>query len=221
MKKFVFALLLSFITLVSAFANSPQSIGFQAIVRDAYGQLVADTPVGVHVIILRNNIEVVYEEERVVTSNSQGLLSFAIGDGNATTANSIENVDWSNGSFAIRCEMDLNGGTTYTVTQTTPLTSVPFAFYAQKVAPSALPEWVNSAEKPTYDYSEITGTPKIPTKLSELENDLFPTIAVTEKDEASTSNPIITFDSLESKEADPVFAASLAAGITAEDTARW
>ncbi|MCQ2193292.1 MAG: hypothetical protein MJZ23_10625 [Paludibacteraceae bacterium] len=211
MRKIYLALLASAFTLNTLeISAASQGISFQAVVRDGNGQLMSDKPVGVRVCILRNGYEVVYEEERVLHTNSNGLMSFAIGDGTGKTRKNIDDVDWSSGSFSIRCEMDIRGGSCYSISQTTPLTSVPFALYAQKLAPGALPEWIGN-KKPTYSYSEIEDAPKIPTKLSDLENDLFLQNTNFDVEGSHGNNSQNKND----------FATSIAFGITANDTARW
>lgn len=172
MKKFFCSIFLELFFTIIAFAATPQTISYQAIVKDNTGSLLANTPVGVRITILQysENGSVVYTETRQERTNSNGLVDFAIGDGNGTSTYNISDIDWSDGPFFLRCEIDKKAGTNYTLALTSQIMSVPYALYAERVSPDALPSWV-SAEKPTYQYDEIQNTPTIPSKTSELEND--------------------------------------------------
>lgn len=172
MKKFLCSILLELFFTIIAFAATPQTISYQAIVKDNAGSLLANTSVGVRISILQysENGAVVYTETRQERTNSNGLVDFAIGDGNGTSTYNISDIDWSDGPFFLRCEIDKKGGDNYTLSLTSQIMSVPYALYAERVSPDALPSWV-SEEKPTYQYDEIQNTPNIPSKTSELVND--------------------------------------------------
>ena len=60
-------------------------------------------------------------------------MSVEIGTG--TTSDDFSTIDWSAGSYFIKTETDLTGGSSYTITGTSQLMSVPFALHA-KVAES-------------------------------------------------------------------------------------
>ena len=129
---FIAALLLS----IGSFAQTtPEKMSYQAVVRDADGQLVSDTAVGMQISILQNTTTgtAVYVEIHTPTSNENGLVSIEIGMG--ATSDDFSSIDWSTGPYFIKTETDPTGGSTYTISGTSQLMSVPYALHA-KVAES-------------------------------------------------------------------------------------
>lgn len=172
MKK-LFTTVLGFIIALSVWAEAPQTISYQAVVRNNVGRLLREHPVGVRISILSGseNGQVVYSETRTTTTNNNGLLTFAIGDANGVTTDDLSKIAWADNTYYLRCEMDPDGGNSYTLSSTSQMNSVPYALYAKNIAPEALPSWAQSEEKPVYNYTEIQGAPSVPTKVSELQND--------------------------------------------------
>lgn len=107
------------------FAQMPQKMNYQAVVRDNNNNLITNTKVGIRISILQNSIPVYVESQKPI-SNSNGLITIAFG-GEA----GFDAIDWSNGPFFIKSEIDPTGGTNYTITGTSQLMSVPYAFHAQ------------------------------------------------------------------------------------------
>ena len=129
---FIAALLLS----IGSFAQTtPEKMSYQAVVRDADGQLVSDKAVGMQISILQNTTTgtAVYVETHTPTSNENGLVSIEIGMG--ATSDDFSSIDWNTGPYFIKTETDLTGGSTYTISGTSQLMSVPYALHA-KVAES-------------------------------------------------------------------------------------
>ena len=129
---FIAALLLS----IGSFAQTtPEKMSYQAVVRDADGQLVSDKAVGMQISILQNTTTgtAVYVETHTPTSNENGLVSIEIGMG--ATSDDFSSIDWSTGPYFIKTETDLTGGSNYVISGTSQLMSVPFALHA-KVAES-------------------------------------------------------------------------------------
>jgi hypothetical protein len=110
-------------------AQAPQKMSYQSVIRDVSGNLVVSSPVGLQFSILQGSATgtVVHTETQGVTTNSNGLISTAIGTGT---------IDWANGPYFIKTEIDPTGGTSYTITGTTKLLSVPYALYAEKAGPN-------------------------------------------------------------------------------------
>ncbi|MBQ3735019.1 MAG: hypothetical protein II859_13780 [Bacteroidales bacterium] len=100
-------------------------------VRNASNQLVTNASVGVRVSVLQGSTygAAVYVETHTVTTNANGLLTLEIGDGTVQNG-SVANIDWGNGPYFLKTEIDPNGGTNYSVTSTQQMLSVPYALYA-------------------------------------------------------------------------------------------
>lgn len=131
--KFRSPLLLSLMLLFSVglFAQAPEGIPYQAVVRDGSGNLMASQSVSFQISILQTTSTgtAVYVETQSVTTNAYGLATFTIGGGTAVTG-TLGGVDWSTGPYFLKVEVDPAGGTSYTDLGTTQLMSVPYALYA-------------------------------------------------------------------------------------------
>ena len=131
MKKFinVFAAILF---TASVFAQSPQKMSYQAVIRDGSGVLVSNHLVGMQISILQGSPTgtVVYVETQTLTTNANGLATLEIGGGAG-----FSTIDWATGPYYIKTETDPTGGTTYTITGTSQLLSVPYALYSANGTP--------------------------------------------------------------------------------------
>jgi len=113
---------------LSSFAQAPEKMSYQAVIRGANNALVTNQQVGMQISILQGS-KAVYEETQTPTSNTNGLVSLEIGTGTVISG-SFTAIDWSAGTYFIKTETDPTGGTNYTITGTSQLLSVPFALYA-------------------------------------------------------------------------------------------
>lgn len=125
---------LFFIT--SVFGQSPNSMSYQAVVRDQNNNLITNKGVGIKTSILQGSVSgsEVYVEiyNPNATTNANGLVSLEIGTGIPLTG-SLSTIDWSSGPYFIKIETDPTGGTDYTITGTSQLLSVPYALHAKTV----------------------------------------------------------------------------------------
>ncbi len=249
MKKLLLPIALCLSMLASA--SVPQTITYQAVVRNNVHKLVRAKAVGVRISILKGSEtgSVVYSENRKATTNINGLLTFAIGDEEAVTGDDLSKINWGDGVYFIKCEMDPNGGTNYTLESTSQLMSVPYAIYAERISKDATPAWTQTPEKPVYTYSEIEGAPEIK-DITEQDPEYKKSVAagISAKDTARWNKKMDSFsetdpafaksaaatitqadidkwnstpENVSQTVTDPAFAQSVAAGITKEDTARW
>ncbi|HBE40008.1 MAG TPA: hypothetical protein DDW27_02160 [Bacteroidales bacterium] len=128
MKK-LFALLGITALTLSVFAQSPQKMSYQCVVRNTSGALVTNKSVGVRISILQGSASgtVVYQETYNPNpqTNANGLLTIEIGSG-LIISGSFSSVNWSSGPYFLKTETDPSGGTTYTITGTSQLLSVPY-----------------------------------------------------------------------------------------------
>ena len=116
---------------ILTFGQSPKKFTYQSIIKNSSGYLLKNQEVGLRISILLNssNGAEVYSEEHFPTSNSNGLVTVIIGEG--LTGDSISNIDWRNGEYFLKVEVDPEGGINYSMNQTSQLLSVPYALYAE------------------------------------------------------------------------------------------
>jgi hypothetical protein len=130
MKK-IYTLLAALVLTASAFAQAPEKMSYQAVVRDASNNLVTSQAVGMQISILQGSVSgaAVYIETQTPTTNINGLVSIEIGSGSVVSG-AFGTIDWGSGLYFIKTETDPTGGTTYTITGTSQLMSVPYALHA-------------------------------------------------------------------------------------------
>lgn len=143
MKKLLF---LSLLLPTVLFSQAPELMSYQTVVWDGSNNLVTNANVGFQMSILQGSPTgtAVFVEEHTVMTNTNGLASFQIGGGTVTTG-SIAGIDWSSGPYYLKSEADPNGGTNYTISGTSQLITVPYAFYAT-VADSVVNDMVDDAD---------------------------------------------------------------------------
>lgn len=129
----IMSILLAF-TYFSTFsaAQVPQKVNYQMVVRDANGDLVSESPVGVLISILQGSAEgsVAYAEVHLPQSNINGLISLHVGSG-VPQNNTFSEIDWSSGPYFLKVETDPVGGTNYSINSISEILSVPYALHAK------------------------------------------------------------------------------------------
>ena len=128
-------LLLSYLGLS---AQTPGSFKYQTSVRDNTGKLLANKLVAFKISLLQGNENgtAVYVERHSIATNDFGVANFNIGGGTPLQG-IFSNVDWGNGPYFLKIDLDLNNGTNYVFMGTSQLLSVPYALYAAKSANAA------------------------------------------------------------------------------------
>jgi hypothetical protein len=134
----IFTLLSLLFFIPTVYSQAPQKMSYQAVVRNASNALVANTAVGIKITIYYINQEpdmapfiTVYAESHVATTNQNGLFSIAVGTGTVLLGN-FNNINWGTNEFYIRSQIDITGGTNYTLRGGQQLMSVPYALYANQ-----------------------------------------------------------------------------------------
>lgn len=132
MKKLI-TLFVLFISCLSM-AQVPQGISYQAIALNNTGSPVVNSPVGVRLSILDNSASgtVIYTETHTKTTNAQGLFNLTIGQGTVTLG-SFSGINWGENQKFLQVEIDINGGSNYSVAGTTQLLSVPYALASRSL----------------------------------------------------------------------------------------
>ena len=240
MKK-LFTSILLLITGLTTFAQTPTSFNYQAVLRDASGGILANQQVEIGVTILQGSASgtEVFSETHSVTTNNFGLANLQIGSVNTT---GMENIDWSSGPYFIQISMD------GVIMGTSQLLSVPFALHAKTVENDKVEDadadpgnelqvlsisndtiYLSNGGKvklppetdPAFTYwDKSTGITITESQISDLNHFTGDDISGNETAfdgwDKNADDDFTTAD-----ETDPVFSSSLAAAITAADTARW
>ena len=110
----------------------PNLMSFQGVVIAADSSIVALQDVGIRISFLQATSEgrVAYSETHTATTNANGLFSIVIGAGQATGSGELSSIDWADGPYFMKCEIDPTGGSDYSIESTTQLLSVPYALHA-------------------------------------------------------------------------------------------
>jgi hypothetical protein len=116
----------------ATFAQAPQKMSYQSVVRNAANQLGTNQSIGVKISIVEGSLTgaTVYAETHT-TTNANGLFALEAGGGTPTTG-TFSAINWGNGSHYIKSEIDVTGGTNYALSGTMELLSVPYALYSEK-----------------------------------------------------------------------------------------
>ena len=122
----------------SVFAQAPQKMSYQAVIRNTSNALVTSTAVGMRVSVLQGSPTgtAVYVETQTPSTNANGLVSLEIGTGTPVTG-TFAGINWATGPYFIKTETDPTGGTAYTIAGTNELMSVPYALFSANGTPGA------------------------------------------------------------------------------------
>lgn len=124
---------------IGLFAQAPLGISHQAVIRDAQGKLVSSKTIGIRVSILQGSDggTAVYVETHECVSNTNGLVTYVIGKGTPALEIEFAEIDWADGPYFLKTEVDPEGGTSYSIEGTVQFQSVPYALHAQDAATEA------------------------------------------------------------------------------------
>lgn len=129
----LFAKLCILFVSVYTYAQTPQGFNYQSVVRDASGDILANTAIGVQFQLHQTTTDgtIVYTETHTPTTNAYGVFDLVVGQG--TTTDDFSTIIWSSDSHFLEVSVDIAGGTTYVSMGTTQLLSVPYAIQAKYV----------------------------------------------------------------------------------------
>lgn len=102
MRKLNSILIVLFLT-TSVFAQSPEKMSYQAVIRNSSNQLVISHVVGMKISILQGSITgtPVYVETQTPTTNANGLATVEIGNGTVVSG-VFSSINWSGGLYLLR-----------------------------------------------------------------------------------------------------------------------
>ncbi len=134
---------------ISSFAQAPSKMSYQAVIRDATNNLIVNQSVGLQISILQTSATgtAVFVETHSITTNANGLVSVEIGNG-TNVSGSISGINWGTDAYFIKTETDPTGGTSYSISATNQLLSVPYALSSEKASDMDL-----------LDLTDVTGIP--------------------------------------------------------------
>ncbi len=145
-------------------AQSPVYFSYQAVITDNSGNPVqGNVAIRINILQFSETGESVYGERHVRETDEHGFVSLRIGEGSTVYKGKLDTINWAQGPFFLKMDVDPSGGYSYPLSTITELLSVPYALHAR-----------------------------------------------------TAENLISGF-----QETDPVFMASVAYGISQEDTSRW
>ena len=127
--------LLTFIFILSfsippIFAQPPNSFNYQAVARDANGNLLSNRDISLRIQVIDINDNLVFEESHATQTDGTGLFTLGIGEGIANVGD-FRNIDWPRGGFKLDVALDPNGGNNFTPMGRSLLRSVPYARHAE------------------------------------------------------------------------------------------
>lgn len=113
------------------FAQSPQSVNYQAVLRNASGSIIQSQTVGLRMSILRGSATgtAVYTETHSVNTNDYGVVNLQIGNG--SSSDQFSEISWGNNAYYLKVELDENNTGSYKNMGTTQFVSVPYALHAE------------------------------------------------------------------------------------------
>ena len=115
MKK-IYSLVVGLLLTASVWAQAPQKMSYQAVIRNSSNALITSTPVGMQISILQGSSTgtAVYVETQTPSTNANGLVSLEIGAGTIVTG-TFAGINWATGPYFIKTETDPTGGTAYSI----------------------------------------------------------------------------------------------------------
>ncbi|KVV15101.1 hypothetical protein ACRASX_12230 [Flavobacterium sp. TMP13] len=117
---------------LKVFAQAPEKMSYQAIIRAQDNSLLVNSNISLRIIIHQSTASgtTVYQETHSATTNNNGLVSLEIGTGTIVTGN-FSTIAWERGPYFIETQVDIAGGNNFNIIGITQLLSVPYALHAK------------------------------------------------------------------------------------------
>ncbi len=132
MKKHTLSLIVNLFVLLTTFGQAPNLINYQAVIRNSSGSILPNQSISLRLSIRLGTISgsIYYQEIHTVTTNDFGLVNVKIGEGTPVIW-TMPQVSFSLPfDYFLETEIDVNGGSSYTLSGVTQLVSVPFALHS-------------------------------------------------------------------------------------------
>ena len=146
MKTKIYSIVAGLLLTLSVFAQAPQKMSFQAVIRNNSNALVTSTLVGMKISVLQGSPTgtVAYSETQSPATNANGLVSLQIGSG-IVVSGTFTAINWATGPYFIKTETDPTGGSAYSIMGTSELTSVPYALFSANAAVGGFTHYLGEA----------------------------------------------------------------------------
>jgi hypothetical protein len=130
--KYTLALLCVIFCAFKSFGQVPQLINYQAVARDAGGNVLANQQVNIRFTIHDSSATggALYQEIHTTKTNQFGLFSEPLGAG-VVMEGKFATIDWTNNPKFLQVEFSPDGSSNFIDMGTTQMLSVPFAIYAE------------------------------------------------------------------------------------------
>ena len=131
-------LLILLVSIVNVNGQTPQSFKYQTSIRDNAGNLLANKLIAIKLSLLKTSASgvVIYSEVHNASTSDFGVANLNVGLGTPVSG-AFSSIDWSDGPYFLKTELDINNGTNFLFMGTTQLLSVPYALFAGKAANAA------------------------------------------------------------------------------------
>jgi hypothetical protein len=173
MRKSFLLFVVAMVAAMSVWSQVPQTLTYQAVVRDAEGRLICNSNVGVRISILQGseNGTAVYSDHQAVATNTNGLFTILVG----REENSLGGIEWSAGPYFLKSEIDPTGGNDYTLETVQQLFSVPYALHSH-TADSVAGGVTYTETDPVFaewdkDYNLLRNKPRLADSVSLIVNE--------------------------------------------------
>ena len=114
------------------FAQTPQFIHYQAVIRDGNGAVLSNQTVSLKIEITQG--QNTYTEIRTVNTNNVGLVNLSIGNLPAPNSIPFSSINWAGGSTSMLTWYDPTGsGSNWQYISSSDIASVPYALHAANV----------------------------------------------------------------------------------------
>ncbi|RME32613.1 MAG: hypothetical protein D6794_12445, partial [Deltaproteobacteria bacterium] len=122
-----------------AMAQAPNATCYSALAHDVFGNVLANQEVTIRLSVLRDGPtgSVEYQEIHKTQTNDQGLFAVNLGEGEITgngAQDEFRNVDWANGTYWLKVEMDATGGQNFELMGVSQILSVVYALHANEAS---------------------------------------------------------------------------------------